>query len=92
MKIYVQRMFLCHNTSDLKAICSITLNDEFNINNVRIVKTSDKRLIVVMPGKLDSQGKFFDLAHPIKREVREELEKVVLEEYKQMTTGGKTNE
>lgn len=91
MQMSVHKMFLCRNSTELKAVCSVTLNNEFNINNVRVVDTNTK-LLVVMPGKIGRNGKFYDLVHPIKDEIRKQLEQVVLDEYKHMTTGGKTNE
>lgn len=93
MNIKVTNMLLCHNNDTLKAVVSVTLDDEFAINNIRLIKGPLKnRLIVAMPSKLNTEGKYIDYVHPIRREVRKELERVILEKYKQMTTGGKTNE
>lgn len=93
MNIKVTNMLLCHNNDALKAVASVTLDDEFAINNIRLIKSPLKnRLIVAMPSKLDTKGKYINYVHPIKYEVRKELDRVVLEKYKEMTTGGKTNE
>lgn len=65
----------------VKAYCSVVFNDEFVVNNIKIVH-NDKtnKLFLVMPGK-EVKGVYKDIAHPIKKEFREKLEKVVLEKY-----------
>lgn len=93
LNIKVTNMLLCHNNDILKAVASVSINDEFAINKIRLIRRPfNSKLIVSMPSKLNNEGKYIDYVHPIRREVRKELERVILEKYKQMTTGGKTNE
>ncbi|MEG2426797.1 MAG: SpoVG family protein [Oscillospiraceae bacterium] len=93
MEIKVTNMMLCNNSKNLKAVASVTLNDEFAINKIKVIESPyQSKLIIALPSFLDAEGKYINYIHPIKNEVREKLDKVILEKYKQMTTGGKTNE
>lgn len=69
------------NDDKLKAIISITLNDDIAIHDVKVVQGTD-RLFVAMPSKKDeTTGVFKDLIHPINTELRDEMEKKILDEY-----------
>lgn len=64
----------------MKAIVSITLDDEFVIHDVRIVD-GNNGLFVAMPSRKTPEGEFRDIAHPINSETRERLQSAVLEAY-----------
>ena len=69
----------------LKAIASITIDDAFVIHDVKVLE-SEKGLFVGMPSKKAPSGKFVDIAHPIKTEVREMIVAKVIEKYNETTT------
>ena len=64
----------------LKAFVSITLDDEFVIRGLKVIQGADGRF-VAMPARRKRDGTFQDIAHPINRETREYLERVVLAAY-----------
>jgi stage V sporulation protein G len=64
----------------LKAFVSITLDDEFVIRGLKVIQGADGRF-VAMPARRKRDGSFQDIAHPINRETREYLERVVLTAY-----------
>ncbi len=64
----------------MKAIVSITLDDEFVIHDVRVVE-GNNGLFVAMPSRKTPDGEFRDIAHPINSETRERMQKAVLEAY-----------
>jgi len=64
----------------MKAIVSVTLDDEFVIHDVRIIE-GNTGLFVAMPSKRTPGGEFKDIAHPIKTEARQHIEKEVVEAY-----------
>ncbi len=64
----------------VKAFASITLDDEFVVHDLRIIE-GQKGLFVAMPSRKLPNGEFRDVAHPIKPQVREMIQSVVLEEF-----------
>jgi stage V sporulation protein G len=71
----------------VKAFASITIDDEFVVHDLRIVQ-GEKGLFVAMPSRRLPNGEFRDVAHPIKSEVREMIQKAVLEEYERQKEAG----
>lgn len=66
--------------SKMKAVVSITLDDEFVIHDIKIIE-GDKGLFIAMPSKKASDGEYRDIAHPINSQTRESIQKVILESY-----------
>lgn len=64
----------------MKAIVSITLDDEFVIHDVRVVE-GNSGLFVAMPSRKTPSGEFRDIAHPINSATREKIQTLVLEAY-----------
>jgi stage V sporulation protein G len=76
MEITEVRVNLQHEDV-LKAFVSITLDDEFVIRGLKVIESSEGHRFVAMPARRKRGGTFQDIAHPINREAREYLEKVV---------------
>lgn len=64
----------------MKAIVSITLNDQFVVHDVRVIE-GNNGLFVAMPSKRTPDGEFKDIAHPITSETREIIQSAVLAAY-----------
>jgi stage V sporulation protein G len=64
----------------LKAFVNITFDETFVIRGLKIIK-GPNRYFISMPSRRMPDGTFRDIAHPIKIEFREQLEKQVLDEY-----------
>ena len=64
----------------MKAIVSITLDDEFVVHDIKVIE-GEKGLFIAMPSKKASDGEYRDIAHPINSATREHLQKVILESY-----------
>lgn len=64
----------------MRAIASITFDDEFVVHDVRIID-GNNGLFVAMPSKRTSDGEFKDIAHPINSKTREKIQTAVLKEY-----------
>ncbi len=64
----------------LKAIASITIDDVFVVHDIKIID-GVKGLFIAMPSKQAADGTFRDVAHPISTEVREDLQKMIIEKY-----------
>ena len=65
----------------LKAFASITLEDCFVIRGLKVIEGNNDRMFVAMPSRKRPDGKHQDLAHPIKKEMRQMIEDVVIGEY-----------
>lgn len=64
----------------LKAIVSITLDDEFVVHDIKVIE-GDKGLFIAMPSKRSSDGEYRDIAHPINTATRDNIQRVILEYY-----------
>ncbi|MBU9674695.1 septation regulator SpoVG [Planococcus sp. CP5-4] len=66
----------------MRAIASITLDNEFVVHDIRVIDGNDG-LFVAMPSKRTPDGEFRDIAHPINSGTRNKLQEAVLEAYGQ---------
>ena len=66
----------------MKAIVSITLDDEFVIHDIKVIE-GDKGLFIAMPSKKATDGEYRDIAHPINSVTRDRIQTIILERYQQ---------
>lgn len=64
----------------LKAIVSITIDDEFVVHDIKVID-GEKGLFIAMPSRKSSDGEYRDVAHPISSATRERMQKLILEKY-----------
>ena len=64
----------------MKAIVSITLDNEFAVHDIKVIE-GDKGMFIAMPSRRSADGEFRDIAHPINTATRDHLQAVVLEAY-----------
>ena len=64
----------------LKAIVSVTFDNEFVLHDIKIIEGKES-LFLAMPSRRLPNGEYRDIAHPISAEARKELEDVVFKEY-----------
>lgn len=64
----------------MRAIVSITLDDEFVVHDIKVIE-GDKGLFIAMPSKKATDGEYRDIAHPIKSTTRDNIQKIILEHY-----------
>ena len=64
----------------MKAVVSITLDDELVIHDIKVIE-GDKGLFIAMPSKKATDGEYRDIAHPINSSTRENLQRVILKSY-----------
>lgn len=80
MKVTDVRIKKVDGHNRLKAVASIIIDDCFVVHEIRVID-GDNGLFIAMPSRKISDGEFKDIAHPIKTEAREELEKAVIDAY-----------
>ncbi|MBR3602916.1 MAG: septation regulator SpoVG [Lachnospiraceae bacterium] len=66
----------------LRAIVSITLDNEFVVHDIKVIE-GEKGLFIAMPSKKSADGEFRDIAHPINSSTRENIQSVILEKYQE---------
>ena len=64
----------------MKAVVSITLDDEFVVHDIKVIE-GEKGLFIAMPSRKASDGEYRDIAHPINSETRERIQNIILEKY-----------
>lgn len=64
----------------MKAVVSITLDNEFVVHDIKVIE-GDKGLFIAMPSKKAADGEYRDIAHPINSATRENIQRIILERY-----------
>jgi stage V sporulation protein G len=64
----------------MRAIVSITLDEEFVIHDIKVID-GERGLFIAMPSKKSADGEYRDIAHPINSATREKLQNIILEAY-----------
>ena len=67
----------------MKAVVSITIDDEFVVHDIKVIEGQDK-LFIAMPSRKTPEGDFKDIAHPINAETREILHSSILKKYQEI--------
>ena len=80
LKITDIRVRLVNNNDKLKAVASITIDDELVVHDIKVINGKDGYFLS-MPSRKTDDGKFKDIVHPIKTEVRESLKEQILAAY-----------
>ena len=66
----------------MKAIVSITLDNEFVIHDIKVIE-GEKGLFIAMPSKKTADGEYRDVAHPINSGTRERIQSIFLRKYEE---------
>ncbi|MDY0323018.1 MAG: septation regulator SpoVG [Candidatus Carbobacillus sp.] len=80
MEITHVRLRPVQSEGRMRAIVSVTFDDEFVVHDIRVID-GNNGLFVAMPSKRTPDGEFRDIAHPISAQTREKLQKAILEVY-----------
>lgn len=64
----------------MKAIVSITFDNEFVVHDIKVIE-GEKGLFIAMPSKKASDGEYRDIAHPINSNTRDRIQSTILESY-----------
>ena len=80
MRITDVRVRKMTQDSKMKAIVSITIDDEFVVHDIKVIE-GEKGLFIAMPSKKANDGEYRDIAHPINSETRDKIQTIILESY-----------
>ena len=80
MNITDVRIRKVNDEGKMKAIVSITFDDEFVVHDIKIIEGQNGPFIA-MPSRKMSEGDFRDIAHPLVSETRNKIRDAIFEEY-----------
>lgn len=80
MKITDVRVRKVTKESKMRAIVSITIDDEFVVHDIKVIE-GEKGLFIAMPSKKATDGEYRDIAHPINSATRESIQNIILDAY-----------
>ena len=66
----------------MKAVVSITIDDEFVVHDIKVIE-GEKGLFIAMPSRKAADGEYRDIAHPINSDTRNEIQNIILMKYEE---------
>ena len=66
----------------MKAVVSVTIDDEFVVHDIKVIE-GEKGLFIAMPSRKAADGEYRDIAHPINSSTREKIQELILEKYQE---------
>lgn len=83
MNITDVRIRKINDESKMKAVVSITFDDEFVVHDIKIIE-GQNGLFIAMPSRKMGEGDFRDIAHPLVSETRNKIRDAIFEEYEKV--------
>ena len=80
MQITAVRVIRIEKEGKMKAIVSITLDNEFVIHGIKVIE-GEKGLFIAMPSRKAADGEYRDIAHPINSGTRDMIQRLILDKY-----------
>ena len=66
----------------MKAIVSVTFDNEFVVHDIKVIE-GQNGLFIAMPSRKTPDGEFKDIAHPINTDTREKIQNSILKAYEE---------
>ncbi len=82
MRITDVRVRKVEKEGKMKAVVSITIDEEFVVHDIKVIE-GDKGLFIAMPSRKASDGEYRDIAHPINSATRDKIQQLVLKKYRE---------
>lgn len=83
MKVTDVRIRKVDKEGKMKAVVSITIDNEFVVHDIKIIE-GEKGLFIAMPSRKATDGEYRDIAHPISSSTREMLQNLILSKYQEL--------
>ena len=80
MKITDIRVRKVTRQGKMRAVVSVTFDDEFVVHDIKVIE-GERGLFIAMPSKKSADGEYRDIAHPINSEMRSALQEAILKAY-----------
>lgn len=68
----------------MEAYGSITLDGDFVINGIKVVRSNEGKLFVGYPTRRNQNGDYKDICYPMTKALREDIEMKVLAKYEEL--------
>ena len=82
MQITDVRIRKVEKEGKMKAIVSITIDDEFVVHDIKVID-GEKGLFIAMPSRKAADGEYRDIAHPINSATRSKIQQIILDKYEE---------
>lgn len=66
----------------MKAVVSITIDEEFVVHDIKVIE-GEKGLFIAMPSRKATDGEYRDIAHPINSATRDRIQSIILGKYQE---------
>ena len=83
MQITDVRIRKVSDEGKMKAVVSITFDDEFVVHDIKIIE-GQNGLFIAMPSRKMGEGDFRDIAHPLVSETRNRIKEAIFAEYEKV--------
>ena len=80
MQITDVRIRKVEKEGKMKAVVSITIDEEFVVHDIKVID-GEKGLFIEMPSRKAADGEYRDIAHPINSDTRNKIQQIILEKY-----------
>ena len=77
--IKIRKLF---DEGPMRAVVSVTLDDQMALHDIKVIYAAEKYFIV-MPSRKNPDGTYRDIVHPINADFRKHLESAVLRAYEE---------
>ena len=67
----------------MKAVVSLTIDDEFVVHDIKVIE-GEKGLFIAMPSRKAADGEYRDIAHPINSTTRDRIQTLILDKYQEV--------
>ena len=82
MQITDVRIRKVEKEGKMKAVVSITIDEEFVVHDIKVIE-GDKGLFIAMPSRKAADGEYRDIAHPINSDTRVRIQTLILQKYQE---------
>ena len=65
----------------MKAVVSITIDEEFVVHDIKVIE-GEKGLFIAMPSRKAADGEYRDIAHPINSGTRDRIQSLIIDKYR----------
>ncbi len=87
MNITDVRVRLVDKEGKMKAVVSVTIDDEFVVHDIKVIE-GENGLFIAMPSRKSADGQYRDIAHPINSDTRGAMQELILQKYEQAVAEG----
>ena len=82
MQITDVRIRKVEKEGKMKAVVSITIDEEFVVHDIKVIE-GDKKIIITITSRKAADGEYRDIAHPINSDTRERIQTLILQKYQE---------